>query len=569
MTNIKRTFRVVLVSLICITIASIAVLCWVPPVSRDALTHHLAVPKLWIANHGMLELPHLPFSYYPMNLDHLYLIPLIFHNDILPKYIHFLFGLMTAYLIFRYLKPRLNTTYALTGALFFLSTPIIIKLGTTAYVDLGLIFFTFSGILFFFKWMASAFRVKYIVYCGILCGLAVGTKYQGLIVLLLLSLSIVLVYIRSMPQNGINQARALVFSGIFVLSALLTFAPWMVRNTVWTGNPVHPLFKSLLSDSRPSQPAVSTLNHRSDTEPEGTPTKGKSWGHFNVRQYIYQETGWETLTTPIRIFFQGRDNDPRYFDGKLNPFLLLLPLMGFMGFRKDRVPIQKEKLFLASFSFLYVMIVYLQADMRIRYVTPILPPMVILSMFGLFNLKRLLQSGFSIKNRWVQSVILSLVMGTLFFLNSVYLVKQFSVVNPIPYILGKVDRNSYITRHRPEFAVINHANNYLPSNSRILAIFLGRRGYYSDREMIFDFSFMTKFVKVSDNPDHLYREFIKRDITHVLFRYDLFNQWINSNTLSDSERTVIKIFLDNYTELVYTELGHGLYRLVEASAHQP
>jgi 4-amino-4-deoxy-L-arabinose transferase-like glycosyltransferase len=569
MTNMNRTCLVVLAGLICMTIFSIAVLCWVPPVSRDALTHHLAVPKLWIANHGMLELPHLPFSYYPMNLDLLYIIPLIFHNDILPKYIHFLFGLMTAYLIFRYLKPRLNTIYALTGALFFLSTPIIIKLATTAYVDLGLIFFTFSGIMFFFKWMKAEFRVKYIIYCGILCGLAVGTKYQGLIVLLLLTPAIILAYIRAMPQNGSNQVRALAFSGVFILCALLTFAPWMLRNTVWTGNPVHPLFKSLLSESRPSQPDGPNLNEGSLTEPGVTPPKGKKWGHFNVRRYIYQESGWETLTTPIRIFFMGKDNDPRYFDGKLNPFLLLLPLLGFLGFHKDGTSLQKEKLFLAFFSFLYVMIVYFQADMRIRYVTPILPPMVILSMFGLFNLKRTLQSGFPIHNRWVQGVILSLVLGIMFFLNSVYLIHQFAVVNPFPYITGRVDRTTYITQHRPEFAVIDHANTHLPSNSRILAVFLGRRGYYSDREMIFDFSFMTKFVKVSDNPDQLYREFIKRDITHVLFRYDLFNQWVNSNALRDSERTVIKLFLDNYTEPVYAELGHGLYRLIKAPGHQP
>ena len=106
-------------------IVSITLLCWVPPVSRDALIHHLAVPKLWIANQGMIELPHLPFSYYPMNLDLLYLIPLLFQNDIIPKFIHFFFGLLSAYLIFRYLRHRLKTIDALTGSLIFLSTPII------------------------------------------------------------------------------------------------------------------------------------------------------------------------------------------------------------------------------------------------------------------------------------------------------------------------------------------------------------------------------------------------------------------------------------------------------------
>ena len=55
-----------------------------------------------------------------MNLDLLYIIPLYFGNDIVPKYIHFVFALLTAGLIFNYLKIRINTVYALAGALFFL-----------------------------------------------------------------------------------------------------------------------------------------------------------------------------------------------------------------------------------------------------------------------------------------------------------------------------------------------------------------------------------------------------------------------------------------------------------------
>ena len=57
-------------------IAVIVCLSSVPPVGRDALTHHLRVPKLYLDNGGMVELPSISFSYYPMNLDLLYLLPL-------------------------------------------------------------------------------------------------------------------------------------------------------------------------------------------------------------------------------------------------------------------------------------------------------------------------------------------------------------------------------------------------------------------------------------------------------------------------------------------------------------
>ncbi|HBZ54809.1 MAG TPA: hypothetical protein DEO88_05340, partial [Syntrophobacteraceae bacterium] len=48
---------------------AILLLAAVPPVDRDALTHHLAVPKLYLQQGGMVEIPWVPFSYYPMNLD--------------------------------------------------------------------------------------------------------------------------------------------------------------------------------------------------------------------------------------------------------------------------------------------------------------------------------------------------------------------------------------------------------------------------------------------------------------------------------------------------------------------
>ena len=123
----------ILTGLLMLLIASIIILSWVPPVSRDALTHHLAVPKLYLKHGGIHEIPSVTFSYYPMNLDLLYLIPLYFGNDIIPKLIHFLFGLLTAWLIYGYLGKRLGSIWGLFGAIFFLSLPIIIKLSISPH----------------------------------------------------------------------------------------------------------------------------------------------------------------------------------------------------------------------------------------------------------------------------------------------------------------------------------------------------------------------------------------------------------------------------------------------------
>ena len=43
-----------------------------PPTSRDELTHHLAIPKLYAHAGRIIEVPMAPYAYYPMLLDMLY-----------------------------------------------------------------------------------------------------------------------------------------------------------------------------------------------------------------------------------------------------------------------------------------------------------------------------------------------------------------------------------------------------------------------------------------------------------------------------------------------------------------
>ena len=186
--------RFILIGLVVILIASVLVMNWVPPTSRDALTHHLAIPKIYVKHGAMVEIPALVYSYYPMNLDLLYTVSLIFGNDIAPKYIHFTFALLTAGLIFGYLKRRLDAVFALAGVVLFLSLPVIVRLSTTIYVDLGVVFFATLALIYLLKWIEKDFGPAYLMISAVGCGLALGTKYNALIVLLLMALFIPFIY---------------------------------------------------------------------------------------------------------------------------------------------------------------------------------------------------------------------------------------------------------------------------------------------------------------------------------------------------------------------------------------
>ncbi len=304
-------------------------------------------------------------------MDLLYLIPLYFGNDIIPKFIHFGFALLTAWLIYRYLKRRTGLSYALFGVVFFLSIPLIIKLSITAYIDLGIIFFSTAALLFLMEWADSDFKMKFLVVAAVFCGLGLGTKYNGLITLFLLTLFVPFLYARAGVGRKPGLLKPAAQGFIFLLISLIVFSPWMVRNYQWTKNPIYPLYNHW-------------FNARADAIYQGTPEEEEKRGGrslFSYREVVYGERGWEIGLLPLRIFFQGKDGDPQYFDGRLNPLLLLLPLLAFYRSKQDSVNVRREKKTLLAFSLLFFAFAFFSTDLRMRYIAPIIPPLTILAVY--------------------------------------------------------------------------------------------------------------------------------------------------------------------------------------------
>ncbi len=405
-----------------------------------------------------------------MNLDILYMGALYFNNDIVPKYIHLAFGLATAFLLYRYLKKRISPVYGLLGVLFFLSVPIIVKLATTVYVDLGLVFFTTASVLLIFKWCENQFASKYLILAGICCGLAVGTKYNGLLVLFLLTFLVPFLYLR---ESGAQQSAlsALKYAAIFFFCTLLLASPWFIRNSIWTGNPIYPLYDNVFN------PAL----HPTSTQAGANNIRGV----FATRYALYGESLWQLLALPVRIFFEGVDGNPRFFDGRLNPFLLILPCLCVYKNPSQDKRVRTEIRVLLFFSILYFLFAFNTSVLRIRYLVPIVPFLVILSIYGLHHIAQYkFQSSpaklcaklpdFRLPDNYVSPS-----MGC-------YLTKQYRLIILSAMSGVKLTRDEYLVDKLPEFKVMKYANNHLSGSSKILCVFMGKRGYYLDYPLLFD-----------------------------------------------------------------------------------
>lgn len=574
----ERTYPVLLGCLIflcLILIGGMVLTASVPPVSRDALTHHLALPKLYIKHGGLIELPDIPFSYYPMNLDLLYLAALYFGNDIIPKYIHMLFGLLTAWLLYRYLRERTGAVFGVTGALLWLSTPIVFRLASEVYVDLGVAFFGAASLTMILRWINSEFKPRYLLWSAVWCGLALGTKYNALLLLAILSLMVPFLRSRLSPasicppeeagntSDGNRRvctsdssrnpvlgpvSSAVCFTGI----ALVVFSPWMIRNTVLKQNPFYPMFKQVFNSDQSANDEWSRTS---------TMVQDIS-GTIAVRHLVFNESLGYIAFMPLRIFYEGRDDSPRHFDGKLNPFLLIFSVAGFLPLGALSADIRREQWIWCWFSVLFILMAFFTAPIRIRYILPALPAIVALSMIGIWRIwcfSRQIRT--LILKRALTSALIVLVTG-MFGYNAMYMVERFQKIQPFTYLRGEISRDAYISERRQEFPLIKYTNENLPSDSVLLGLFIGQRRYYFDHKIIFNEGLLLKALNDAKNPGEIWQQLRRQEITYLFVRLDLYANWLKRN-LNESNALFYKQFWETHVRNIREANGFALYALVD------
>jgi hypothetical protein len=144
-----------------------------------------------------------------------------------------------------------------------------------------------------------------------------------------------------------------------------------------------------------------------------------------------------------------------------------------------------------------------------------------------------------------------------------YLFRLHEKVQPLPYISGHITRDAYIERHRPEYGCFLYANRNLAAGSRLLGVFLGKRGYYSDHAIRFSPSLVDLFHK--GNKAHAVKaRLVRMGFTHILIRYDLFNKTAD-RLLSHSQKKAVLAFFKHHTRILFAKGGYGLYALHQES----
>jgi hypothetical protein len=229
--------------------------------------------------------------------------------------------------------------------------------------------------------------------------------------------------------------------------------------------------------------------------------------------------------------------------------------------REAQEEVRKERKVMLAFVVLFFSVAFFTTDLRIRYIGPIIPVLVVLSVMGVENLHR------AIAKRGNRTALGLLVIGLTFALayNGKYVIDQFKEVEPLQYITGKISRDEYLEKHRPEYAALRFVNTYLPQDSKVMMVFVGSRGYYSERSYVHGEEALDSIFLDSNDAQEMRSKLKNMGITHLLIYEPLFGRWVSDNLKERAEGS-LKEFLLNYVKLIYSKNGFCILALGDVSS---
>lgn len=278
-----------------------------PPVKFDALSYHLALPRLYLAAGRFYFIPVIPYWGHPQLAEMLYTWNMALGRPETAAVFSWLMGavMLLGILGFsRRFAPHDRPGFNASSAGIFAVAAVLC--GATArlmlgwsYIDLFSALFGLASLICFFRWLEEG-TPRWFLWVGLFLGFAISVKYtSGLLALVLF------------PAAWLSRGIQKMTLKTWLTAGLLTFAaalPWLLKNVFATGNPLFPYFL-------PS-PGYSALRlAMSDFSPPRT-------------------EGWQQLFAPITLTWLGIDSAPSP-GTDLGPLLVLMAAPGLLIFRRS------------------------------------------------------------------------------------------------------------------------------------------------------------------------------------------------------------------------------------------
>lgn len=487
-----------------------------PPSSWDALSYHLPVAKIFADKHRIVLTPYLPAATNVLTIEMLFSLMLLIADDIMANLISLLLLLLTALATFSFSKRYISTSSGFIAVSALLSSPIVIFLGTTCYIDIGLALFVTAAGYGFANW-ASMRDTKWLCLSAIFTGFAIGTKYSALFFVLLIGAAIVIMYMRrKAPLKDLL---------VFLVIAALIGSPWYIRNYYLTGNPVFPFFTNIFGENWLWNSVDSKIQQIDLIKRYGT---GKNMASL--------------ILLPINIVFNWRK-----FHSEGLPLWTLSPFFSlFIPFWLIKRPRNKIVSWALLFGGLYVLFWFFTSQIA-RYLLPITSMLSIGVGYSVDKAIGWISKRSNILNKRFAMAII----GVILLAPSLYFTFSTLPSDSLPMTLK--ERNEWLKRLTPSFETLLIYNSIATDKTRIYIMYESKLAYYTRGVYLGSWAGPARYSKIEEgmrSSKSLYRKLRSLQVDYLLA-----NTQLNNIALPyDSQ-------FNKYFQLVASKNGAALYKL--------
>lgn len=502
-----------------------------PEIHYDVLVYQLALPGFYKLHGRILDVPFNFNSYFPQNMNMLYLLSLMVGNDIVAKLLHLFLGLGSILITYIFTRKHFSRRVAIAAAAGFYLVPQVAMQSWSALNDLGLTFYVLLNLLCLDNWLEDKDNSgKYLYLSAIFSGFALGIKYMSAATVAI-SLSLVLY------QYGYRTRQwksSFIEIGKFAIIVLIMVSPWLLRNFSLTGSLFAPFAVA-------AQKSPLGYDFKKDVFLADCAYPRS----FSLKEFFI--TPWlNTL---------GKSNLDS-FAGPL--FVFFLPWLFIILFRTK----MDRKVGLLFFYFIIYYIMWRSQTSVWRYFLPAMAVFCILAGYLMYSEK------VSAINRGLLKILFTGILVN----NLAVICMAFERMDPAPVVSGRETRESYLGRSHlfyqdPVYPAIEYINRNVSLQSRIL--FVGdSRGYYCERDYIantaFDVPAFQKYFMGAKDARDMAQQLRQDGITHILLNEKelaRLQQQYKSIDFRPRDIKLLKVFWREHSRQVFYSKGVGLYEI--------
>lgn len=507
-----------------------------PPTDVDGLGYHLVAPALFLDQHAVIVSTSNIGVNYPIGVDFLYMFALAARSDISSQLIHFTFALALTGGIAALAARLWDRRTALLAAVVFWASPIVGLEASAPLIDLGWAFYEFIAVTAFLRWQDSRSNWD-LALSGVGMGLAVSNKVLAGVGIVLLGTLVVVESFRTRPRRFGPMIRN---ACLFGIATALVALPWYLKDWVWLGNPVYPFFLGSYGLDGVLQKPTGALGGLESWV-------GLGMGHDLAALFLF----------PINVYAHWDAFGMAHNRGGPTLLFLFLPLYVLMP--KHRVLNWLWLIIAARFAFWWS---YAQ---NIRYLFFAFPW---LSLISAYTIRELSARLFRPASRAAVATVVGLFClfgiglqwGFLFLLHA----------DAVPFLIGQVSREDYLTENSRDFASVRFINEKLPEDAKILGIG-NARVFYAHRFILLDDSRANWRYLVERGQDARgIADLLKQwGITHIWVSRDdlayVLNYWDRGGRVKDSLQVLADLETNYMRPLYEDERGYAIYALGDSS----